>query len=157
MRNILVFIGAAVFFCSCGSGKAVVGATRTSITTTIDLVNVVDDKVRVSLDPGAIKKDEITFFIPKTVPGTYSEDNYGKYIEDLKAYDYNGKELAVSKSDENTWKISGAQNLDKISYLVNDTYDTEGEHQEPVFSPSGTNILKGENFMLNLHGFYRIF
>jgi hypothetical protein len=25
--------------------------------------------------------------IPKTVPGTYSEDNYGRYIEDLKAYD----------------------------------------------------------------------
>jgi hypothetical protein len=22
--------------------------------------------------------------IPKTVPGTYSEDNYGRYIEDLK-------------------------------------------------------------------------
>jgi hypothetical protein len=30
------------------------------------------------------KQDEITYHIPKTVPGTYSEDNYGRYIEDLK-------------------------------------------------------------------------
>jgi hypothetical protein len=32
----------------------------------------------------SIKTDEITYHIPKTVPGTYSEDNYGRYIEDLK-------------------------------------------------------------------------
>jgi hypothetical protein len=33
--------------------------------------------------------------IPKTVPGTYSEDNYGRYIEDLKAYDAKGTLLTV--------------------------------------------------------------
>jgi hypothetical protein len=38
-------------------------------------------------------------YIPhsKTVPGTYSEDNYGRYIEDLKAYDAKGTLLTVKK------------------------------------------------------------
>ena len=157
MKNILVIILVALIFSGCGSGKAVVNAENTAITTTIDLVNVKDDKVLVSLDPGAITSDEINFYIPKTVPGTYSTDNYGKYIEGLKAFDYDGKELAVSKSDENTWNITGARGLDKISYYVNDTYDSEGEQEEAVFSPAGTNILAGENFMLNLHGFVGYF
>ena len=47
--------------------------------------------------------------------------------------------------------------MDKISYWVNDTYDTEGGQEEAVFSPSGTNILAEENFVLNLHGFVGYF
>jgi hypothetical protein len=39
-------------------------------------------------------KSFITF---KTVPGTYSEDNYGRFIDDLKAYDKKGNLLVVTK------------------------------------------------------------
>ena len=109
------------------------------------------------LDPAAFVTGTVSFFIPKTVPGTYSDDNYGKYIEQFKALDYKGGELKVDKLDDNTWRIINAKNLDKIDYWVNDTYDTEVEVKEPVFSPSGTNILKGKNFMLNLHGFVGYF
>ncbi|MCW5516286.1 peptidase M61 [Muriicola sp. Z0-33] len=157
MKNILLLLLSAILVTACGTGKALVTADNSMITTTIDLVNVSDDKVMVSLNPGAFTSDDISFFIPKTVPGTYSTDNYGKYIEDLKAFDYDGKELMVSKSDENTWNISSARKLDKISYYVNDTYDTEREQEEAVFSPAGTNIMAGENFMLNLHGFVGYF
>ncbi len=141
----------------CGASKNLVPASNVPIMSSIDLVNVVDDRVKVSVDPGAFTTDNVTFFIPKTVPGTYSEDNYGKYIQNFKAYDYKGKELSFSKSDDNTWNISNGKALDKVTYEVNDTYDTEGEVQEAVFSPAGTNILKGENFMLNLHGFVGYF
>src|SRR5690606_36972579 len=48
-----------------------------------------------------------------------------------------------------------ATQLDKITYYVNDSFDVEGE--EGIFSPAGTNILEGENFMLNLHGFVGYF
>jgi hypothetical protein len=44
----------------------------------------------VTVNAPSITTDEITYHIPKTVPGTYSEDNYGRYIEDLKAYDAKG-------------------------------------------------------------------
>lgn len=124
---------------------------------TLDLKNVVDDKVQVTIIPPALDGKTTTFFIPKTVPGTYSADNYGKYIEGLKAFDKKGKEITVEKADENSWKINDAKKLAKITYLVNDTYDTEGAGGDDVFSPSGTNILANENFVINTHGFIGYF
>lgn len=121
----------------------------------MDLVNVEDDKVKVTVDPGRFTTSQTTFYIPKTVPGTYSLDNYGEFIENVKAFDYLGKELLVAKTDENSWLIDNAADLDKITYWVNDSFDMEGE--KGVFSPAGTNIEKGENFMLNLHGFVGYF
>ena len=123
----------------------------------IDLVNVQEDKVQVTINPGAFTQDQISFYIPKTVPGTYSTDNYGQYIEQLKAFDYKGEELVVIQPDENTWTVNSARDLDKISYFVNDTYDQESIKKDVVFSPAGTNIVKGENFILNLHGFVGYF
>lgn len=157
MKNLVVLFLFGMLFYSCGAGKALVTADKAPIATTIDLVDVVDDKVMVSIDPGAFTTDLVSFFIPKTVPGTYSADNYGKYIDGLKAFDYDGNELAVVKANDNTWNISNGKNLDRISYYVNDTYDTESVINDAVFSPAGTNILKGENYMLNLHGFVGYF
>lgn len=145
------------FFYSCGSTKSLVSADKATILASLDLKNVVDDKVRVTIDPGAFTSGDVSFYIPKTVPGTYSTDNYGKYIEDLKALDYDGKELAVEKTDDNTWNIAQGKNLDKLVYYVNDTYDAEARTKDAVFSPAGTNILKDVNFMLNLHGFVGYF
>lgn len=123
----------------------------------IDLVNVKDDKVMVTITPQPFKTDNVTFFIPKTVPGTYSADNYGQYIEGFKAYDKKGKELTVTHDDLNSWKIAGAKNLAKVTYLVNDTYDTEAGKEDKVFSPAGTNIIAGKNFIINTHGFVGYF
>lgn len=157
MNKISAVFLIGVLLYGCGSTKALLTADKSPIITSIDLVNVKDDKVMVEINPGAFTSDAISFFIPKTVPGTYSTDNYGKYINDFKAFDYEGKELIATKSDENTWRISNGKSLDKITYWVNDTYDSEGEQEEAVFSPSGTNILAGENFVLNLHGFVGYF
>ncbi|MDO6517439.1 peptidase M61 [Zobellia uliginosa] len=147
----------AVLLTACGSTKAVLTADKVPVLAKLDLKNVVDDKVAVTVDAGAFTTDEVLFYIPKTVPGTYSTDNYGQYIEGFKALDYEGKELAFSKLDDNTWKVSNGKNLDKVTYWVNDTYDTEGEVKDKVFSPSGTNINAGKTFMLNLHGFVGYF
>ncbi|MET6989084.1 peptidase M61 [Sediminicola arcticus] len=155
-KTVLIFL-TGLSLIGCGASKNLVPASKMTMLTTIDLVDVVDDRVKVSIDPGAFTSDKVSFFIPKTVPGTYSEDNYGKYIQNFRAIDYKGNELSVSKSDDNTWDITNGKNLDRVTYEVNDTYDTEGEVAEAVFSPAGTNILKGENFMLNLHGFIGYF
>ena len=121
----------------------------------IDLVNVKDDKVSVTVKAPKINSDKITYHIPKIIPGTYSADDYGKFIDNFKALDKKGKELKVEKTDVNSWQISGAKNLSSLTYQVNDTYDVEGTHD--IFSPAGTNILAGENFMLNMHGFVGYF
>ena len=157
MKRIIIVMLMGLVLYGCGSTKALITADKAPVMVDIDLVNVTDDKVMVMLNPGTFTTEMVTFFIPKTVPGTYSTDNYGKYIEGFKAFDYEGKELSVAKSDDNTWNISNGKSLDKISYWVNDTYDSEGEQKEAVFSPAGTNILAGENFVLNLHGFVGYF
>jgi predicted metalloprotease with PDZ domain len=134
--------------------------TAKEVKVAIDLNQVKDDKVMVTITPPAFTAPEVVFHIPKTVPGTYSEDDYGKLIVDLKALDKNGKELEVTKTDDNSWKISNAKALAKITYWVNDTYDTEtgrGFGKDEIFSPSGTNINEGKNFMINSHGFVGYF
>jgi predicted metalloprotease with PDZ domain len=127
---------------------------------TIDLNTVKNDKVMVTITPPTITSNDIVFHIPKTVPGTYSADNYGKLIDDFKAFDKKGKELATTKTDDNSWKISNSKSLSKITYWVNDTYDSEsgkGYGKDDIFSPAGTNILEGLNFMVNNHGFIGYF
>jgi predicted metalloprotease with PDZ domain len=130
------------------------------VNVTIDLNQVKNDKVMVTITPPIFTSNQVVFHFPKTVPGTYSTDNYGKLVDNLKAFDKSGKELVVSKTDDNSWDISNAKSVGKITYWVNDTYDSEsgnGFGKEDVFSPAGTNILEGENFMLNNHGFVGFF
>jgi predicted metalloprotease with PDZ domain len=135
------------------------GVSKQDVKVGIDLIDVKDDKVKVTVQAPKTNSDKITYSIPKIVPGTYSEDNYGKYVEEFKAFDSKGIELSVTKSDDNNWSISNAKNLSKITYLVNDTYDTEkgGGYGTKIFSPAGTNIDAGKNFMLNTHGFVGYF
>lgn len=123
---------------------------------TVDLTRVVDDRVRVELVPPAIDEKEITFFFPKIVPGTYSVADYGRYVHDLKALDKKGRELPLEKVSENEWKIGKANRLAKITYWVDDTWDTRKEGPE-IFWPAGTNIEEDKNFVINTSGFFGYF
>ncbi|REC61571.1 peptidase M61 [Chryseobacterium pennae] len=130
-------------------------ANAQSIKTTIDLVNVKDDKVAVTMEFPKMKSGDIKFHFPKTVPGTYSVDDYGRFIEGIKFYDNKGKELAFTKVNDNSYSLKNAQNLSKVSYLVNDSFDeeTDTSKHKAVFSPSGTDIEAGKVYMINTHGF----
>lgn len=121
----------------------------------IDLNKIVNDQVNVTVYTPKMQADEAVFNIPKIIPGTYSIDDYGKFIENLTAYDASGKTLSVEKKDDNSWTIKNAKKLVKISYFVNDTYDTENTHK--IFSPAGTNIEADKNILVNTHGFVGYF
>lgn len=157
MKKSLLIISSAFLLYACGAGKQLATIEKSPVLTSIDLVNVVEDRVQVIVDPGAFASSTVIFRIPKTVPGTYSSDNYGQYLQDFEALDYKGKPLQFVKLDENSWSISNGTQLDKVRYWVNDTYDTENEVVDAVFSPAGINIEKDSNFMLNLHGFVGYF
>lgn len=160
MKKSIIALALVAFLWNSNATNAQKKATPSQdIKVGIDLIDVKDDKVKVTVQAPKITVDKITYSIPKIVPGTYSEDNYGKYVEDFKAFDSKGTALAVTKTDDNTWSISNAKNLAKITYLVNDTFDTEkgGSFGTDIFSPAGTNIDAGTNFMLNTHGFVGYF
>ncbi|HTQ64029.1 MAG TPA: hypothetical protein VMI12_04490 [Puia sp.] len=114
----------------------------------IDLVHVTDDKVKVELLTPKISRSEITYHLPKIVPGTYSEDDFGRYIEQFTAVDKRGNSLPVTKADVNSWTISNADKLYKISYLVNDSYD-DATTKQVIFEPAGSNIQKDTNYVIN--------
>ncbi|KFF01489.1 M61 family metallopeptidase [Chryseobacterium luteum] len=130
-------------------------ANAQSIKTTIDLVNVKDDKVAVTMEFPKMKSGDIRFHFPKTVPGTYSVDDYGRFVEGIKFYDNKGRELTYTKVNDNTYSLKNAQALSKITYLVNDSFDDELDNSKhkAVFSPSGTDIEEGKVYMINTHGF----
>src|ERR1700712_2833525 len=91
------------------NGTAQKKTSTQEVKVTIDLNHVKNDKVMVTVTPPSFSGNEVIFHIPKTVPGTYSYDNYGRLIDDLKAFDKGGKELVVAKTDDNSWKISNAK------------------------------------------------
>ncbi|XOK03040.1 peptidase M61 [Candidatus Marifrigoribacter sp. Uisw_064] len=147
------------FLASCSTPKNAINdlAVSNPIETELDLTNVVDDKVPVLINPGRFTQETVIYRLPKVVQGTYAVSDFGSFIDDIKAIDYNGNELTITKVDTNTWSISNAIQLDKITYWVNDTFDIENSGDKPTpFSPSGTNIHP-ENYVLNLHGFIGYF
>ena len=158
MKRIFFALAFASFFWSCKTAGVVIVTKPVieNLAVVINLNDVIDDKVLVTITAPKIRTDEVTYSIPKIVPGTYSIDNYGKYIEDFKAFDNKGTALTVAKIDDNTWSIKNAKTVAKVTYLVNDTFDTEKgsglENRENILT-AGTNIDAGKNFMLNMHGF----
>lgn len=156
MKKILYAAAFLSMLWSCKPGQQTTSGTSKSdeVQVTLDLQNVKDDKVAVTVITPKFTTEQATYHLPKIVPGTYSEDDYGRFIDDLKAYDAKGNLLTVTKGDVNTWTVSNAKALTKITYLVNDTYDIETTHE--IFSPAGTNISP-ENYMINTHGFIGYF
>ncbi len=129
----------------------------------LDLTKVTDDKVPVELlitnldtflpsveptDPP--KEDSISFFMPKIVPGTYRIYDFGRFLNDFKVFDKEGKEIKFSHPNENEWRFP-AKNVAKITYLVDDTFDAKGKNK--VFEPGGTDI-EDDVFVINTHGFF---
>ncbi|GGG97041.1 peptidase M61 [Polaribacter pacificus] len=154
MRKIFLAIATIALITSCSTSR-VAQNQKKDIAVSIDLNNVVDDKVNVVVDPQKIKENSVVYQIPAIVPGTYAMSDYGKFISDFKAYDYKGNEMTVVKVDTNSWKIDNATKMDKISYWVEDTFDTKLEHN--IYVMAGTNIEKDQNFFLNLPGFVGYF
>jgi predicted metalloprotease with PDZ domain len=157
MRKIILGVAIATLFISYQTSAQ--SNKNQKVEVAIDLNKVQDDKLQVTVLAPTITEKEIVYNLPKIIPGTYSVDDYGKFIDDLKAFDSKGNTLEVTKLDEDSWKIKNANKLSKVTYWVNDTFDIEGNggFGKGVFSPAGTNILDGKNFLINNHGFVGYF
>ena len=117
----------------------------------INLENVVKDKLQVVVKTPEVTSNEVEYHIPKIVPGTYSIYNFGRFVSDFQAKDKAGNLMKVDSISPNRRLIKRANTLAEISYWVEDTYDTKQGNF--VFEPAGTNIEAGRNFILNTFGF----
>ncbi|MBL7801182.1 MAG: hypothetical protein JNL95_10695 [Chitinophagales bacterium] len=122
----------------------------------VDLINVSKDQVKVSLSPPRMDKDELVFIMPRVIPGSYSIKDYGRFIKQFTAYDKNRKKLKTKQKNTNEFYIYDAQAINKIEYLVNDTWDDK-DKKKFVFQPGGSNIEAGLNYVINPHCFFGYF
>ncbi len=117
----------------------------------VDLTRIAGDKLDVELLAPSISSNEIIYNIPAIVPGTYEVYDYGRFISDFKAFDKNGNRLKTETVDKNRWKITDAKQLRRITYRVEDSWDTQLEG-DFIFEPGGTNFQADSNFVLNTFG-----
>lgn len=118
----------------------------------LNLEDVSDDQLTVSLNTPTVTDSIVEFHIPKIVPGTYSISDFGRFVSDFSAYDAQGNLLTVDKLSTNRWSISDAQSLAHITYTLDDSFDTDLSNV--IFEPAGTNFEAGDNFVLNTHGIF---
>lgn len=118
----------------------------------IDLAQVQGDFITVEVRCPTFNVDEIDYSLPKIVPGTYSIDDYGHYVSSFAAFDNEGRPLEVTHPDVNTWTIKQARRLSKITYRVDDSYD-DPEKGSGIFEPTGSNIQRDTNYVINNHAF----
>lgn len=122
---------------------------------TVDLNKLEDDKLTIELITPNIKTDDIVFYLPKIVPGTYSIYNFGRFMTDFEAFDIAGNKLNTQLLNVNSMKISNAKALYKIVYKIDDTFDDTGDNF--IFQPAGLNFEEGKNFQLNTFGLFGYF
>ncbi|RYF98768.1 MAG: peptidase M61, partial [Chitinophagaceae bacterium] len=123
----------------------------------VDLTKVENDKLEVSLVAPKISADQITYFLPKIVPGTYANYDFGRYVSNFKAYNAKGDTLPVDRVDVNSWSIKNAQSLYKITYKVDDSWDSPEIKGEKIFEPAGSDIDANKKFAINTFCFFGYF
>ncbi len=124
----------------------------------IDLTQVVNDRVKVSVDAKLVQwtasnQRTYNFHFPATIPGTYATLDYGRFIDDFSAYDVDGAPLRVKRKG-NTFTIYGKPQ--RLEYWAEDTFDAQIRTNK-VFEPAGTNNQEHTNFLLNAAGYFGFF
>ncbi|MCR9248996.1 MAG: peptidase M61 [bacterium] len=118
----------------------------------IDLKLTSEDQVPVEIITPAVSEDSVEYHMPKIVPGTYSISDFGRFVSEFKAFDADGNELEVKSLTDNRWLIGNATALNKITYKVDDTFDSSLPNK--IFEPGGTNIEQERDvYVLNTFGF----
>ncbi|MBK9248636.1 MAG: hypothetical protein IPM69_11100 [Ignavibacteria bacterium] len=126
--------------------------TNTTVFAIIDLVGLDSDMVKVTVLPPTFVKDKpFIYIMPASVPGTYAQYDFGRFVKKFQAFDKKGKTLEVTRLNANEFAISTSEKLAKIEYWVIDTFDDLTDSLE-VFNPVGTNFQKDTNFLLNYAG-----
>ncbi|MES2389134.1 MAG: peptidase M61 [Bacteroidota bacterium] len=137
------------------ASPAAVAAGPDTYQYTINLASLKDDKLTVELAVPKMSESAAVFHMPKMVPGTYKIYDFGRFLSEFKAFDAAGTEIPVTHPDQNTWRIEPAAKLARITYRVEDTFDTELDNA--IFEPAGSNFDVDSDFVLNTHCFFGYF
>ncbi len=113
----------------------------------IDLNNRADDLFNVTLIPENLSDENSVFQFAASAPGTYTRMDIGQYVKSFKAYDDKGNEIGVKQKSINQWTISKPEEVAKIVYQVEDTWDAQLDSGF-LFRMTGSNI-QDDNVVIN--------
>ena len=147
---------------SCKTSQSVATSPRDGIIYhySVDLAKLDQDRLTVNLEIEGLVPGNLTFCLPKIVPGIYGAMDFGQYISDLTALDRKGNPLRVQQLDTNCWSIGQAYDLDKITYQVDDGWEEFGKNTTEGFYRSSSSTFKDSTFVINancLFGYFRGF
>jgi predicted metalloprotease with PDZ domain len=137
MKKLLVMI--CIIYFSGGNAQTSTDDKAVQLTYKVNLINYEDDVFHVTVDVDGLSAENNIYNLPATVPGTYSNLNFGRFVKSFKAYDKDGNELQTEKISTNQWQIANADKLAMLDYDIEDTFDTEiGDNK--VIPMAGTGI-----------------
>lgn len=130
-------------------GIACLTFAQDPIAVTIDLRDQRNDRLAVELIVPPFDADEVTFALPRIVPGIYGAMDHGRLLGSIAAFDPNGEPVPLRRLDVNRWSIPEARALYRITYSVDDGWEefdirfTQGNYR----SSEGT--VKPDAIVLN--------
>jgi predicted metalloprotease with PDZ domain len=145
MKNFFL-IFSLLYFVS-GNVQTITGGSTVKVTYNVNVTNYQDDLFHVTVDVEGLSIENDIYNLPATVPGTYSNLNFGRFVKSFKAFDNDGNELQTEKISTNQWRIANADKLAMLDYDIEDTFDTEIEDNK-VIPMAGTGI-NDDFIMLN--------
>lgn len=89
-----------------------------AISYTLDLENVAQHELRITVDFPAVKPGVFTVRMPQASPGRYAVHNFAKNVYDLVAYDGAGNKLSVSQEEITAWAIAGHDGSVRLEYTL---------------------------------------
>jgi len=101
--------------CRYDSGR---NSSEAELSYTIDLSHPETGYIHVDFLYGPVKQDTICLRMARWAPGYYQLMDYGKKVRDLSAWDVEGKELEVIRTDESTWQVINRGKQLRIGYRV---------------------------------------
>jgi len=130
---------------------------------TLDLNNISNDRIKVTIVPPHINDREIRYIMPSFIPGSYFKKDFGRFISDMLVITKAGNSLDIKKEGEDVFVIKNknSEEIGKIEYFISDSWDMEkpnpsmsDEEFNYVFQPGGTNIAAGQNVVINHYGYF---
>lgn len=79
-----------------------------------------------------------TFSFCRTIPGTYSVQNYGSFVSAFKVLDQNGKRIAAKEEETGVFVISDPKAVRMIRYEIDESWQHAFGKKGWIFEPAGT-------------------
>ncbi|MGD8306622.1 MAG: hypothetical protein PVF17_08210, partial [Ignavibacteria bacterium] len=144
MKKLLIFINLIILTGFVTSSHSQ-NTNELQITYTVNVENHMDDLFHVTVSVADLTSENNIYNLPATVPGTYTILDFGRFVKSFSAYSKDEEQLAVERISTNKWEIEDIENLRRIEYKIEDSFDAEiDEHS--IYPMCGTGIE--EDFIL---------